>query len=162
MGQVILYNAISIDGFIAGEHDETPWSKEEWAAFQEFVKSCDVCLLGRRTYEIMRDSGEFIDGPRYIVVTSNSAADTGRYPKLSINSIADIPNGKVGLIGGAELNGSLGGLGAISEIVLDVEPIVLGSGKRLFGSHNVHLPLSLQASKRIGSSTVQNHYKVEE
>jgi len=40
--KTILYVALSADGFIAGLNDETPWSDEEWAAFQEFVKTCDT------------------------------------------------------------------------------------------------------------------------
>lgn len=31
----ILYMAMSRDVFIADEHDKTPWSDEEWAAFEE-------------------------------------------------------------------------------------------------------------------------------
>jgi dihydrofolate reductase len=81
--KTILYMAISADGFIAGANDETPWSEEEWAAFQEFVKSCDIVLLGRRTYEIMSKQGEFVDGPDYFVVTSDASADTGNFRKLT-------------------------------------------------------------------------------
>lgn len=49
----ILYMAISRDGFIADSNDETPWSDAEWEAFQEFAKSCEVVLLGKRTFQIM-------------------------------------------------------------------------------------------------------------
>lgn len=48
MSKVILYMAISADGFIAGVNNETPWSDEEWEAYREFVMSCDVCLIGSR------------------------------------------------------------------------------------------------------------------
>lgn len=158
---ITLYNAISVDGFIAGDHDETPWSDEEWVAFREFVKTCDVCLLGRRTYEIMRDGGEFVEGPEYIVVTSDHTVDTGRYKKLAIRSADDLPKvEKIGLIGGGELNGSLVELGVIDEVILDVEPVLLGSGKRLFGSHRAQSRLDLLSSRKIGAGTIQNHYKM--
>lgn len=161
MGKVILYNAISADGYIAGEHDETPWSDEEWTAFQAFIRTCDVCLLGRRTYEIMRADGQFIDGPRYIVVTNNTQFDSGSYEKISIRSANTVPDGTIiGVIGGAELNGSLASMQLIDEVVLDVEPVVLGGGKRLFGNHSVSFALQLLASRPIGSNTVQNHYRV--
>ncbi len=161
MSKVTLYMANSADGFIAGTNDETPWSDEEWTAFQDFVKSCDVCLLGRRTYEIMKNGGEFVDGTKYIVVTSDQTADTGDYEKLAINSLSDLPQvDKIGIIGGGELNGSLAAMGVIDEVILDIEPITLGQGKQLFGSHNVRLKLELLATKQIGQSTIQNHYKV--
>ena len=161
MSKVILYNAISTDGFIAGEHDETPWSDEEWVAFQEFVRSCDVVLLGRRTYSIMRDGGEFVEDGHYIVVTNDQHADTGNYEKIRIQSAVDLPNvEKIGLIGGGELNGSIAALGMIDEVILDVEPITLGQGIHLFGRHDIHLNLRLIATKQIGPSTVQDHYEV--
>lgn len=161
MSKIILYMAISADGFIAGANDETPWSDEEWTAFQEFVQSCDVCLLGRKTYEIMKNGGEFVDGTKYVVVTSDGTADTGEYEKLAINSPSDLPQaGKIGIIGGGELNGSLAKLDVIDEIILDVEPITLGQGKRLFGSHSVNLKLKLLATRQIGQSTIQNRYQV--
>lgn len=102
MSKVVLYMATSADGFIAGTNDEAPWSDEEWTAFQDFVKSCDVCLLGRKTYEIMKNGGEFIDGTRYIVVTNDQAANTGDYEKLRINSPSDLPQAeKIGVFGGS-------------------------------------------------------------
>lgn len=156
-----LYMAISADGFIAGPDDETPWSDDAWAAFQAFVKTCDVVLLGRRTYEIMRDQNEFVDGPEYVVATTNSSFDTGKLCKVNIQGKPDMPQAKkIGIIGGGELNGNLAKLGVIDEIILDVEPITLGAGKRLFGACDVRLSLSLIGSRRIGNATVQNRYKV--
>lgn len=162
MSNVILYMAISVDGFVAGPNDETPWSDQEWVAFQDFVKTCDICLLGRRTYEVMRDSGEFVAGPKYIVVTDNTAFDTGQYEKLSIKAATDMPTAqKVGVIGGGDLNGRLAQLGVLDEIILDIEPITLGAGKRLFGNREAKLNLKLLSTRQIGGNTIQNHYKVE-
>jgi len=159
--KIILYMAISADGFIADPHDETPWSDEEWAAFQEFVKTCDIVLLGRRTYEIMPKQGDFVPDPEYIVVTNDPSLDTGKFRKLSIKSKSDLPQAeRLGIIGGGELNGSLAKLGVIDEVILDVEPVTLGSGKRLFGDHDVQLTLELIESRKIGRSTIQNHYAV--
>ena len=160
--KVVLYMAMSADGFIAGAGDETPWSKAEWTAFAAFVRSCDTVLVGRRTYEIMRQQDEFVDGPEYIVATSGASLDTGNLRRLCITSKADLPRAaKLGVIGGGDLNGRLAQLGAIDEVILDVEPIVLGSGTRLFGTHHVRLNLALQASRRIGPHTIQNHYTVQ-
>lgn len=161
--KTVLYMAISTDGFVASPNDETPWSDEEWAAFREFVTSCDVVLLGRRTYEIMAKQNEFVDGPEYIVATRDESMDARDLRKVRIENRSDLPQAdKLGIIGGGDLNGSLAKIGVIDEIVLDVEPITLGEGKRLFGSHDVRLDLKLIESRTIGSSTVQNHYKVVE
>lgn len=153
--------AVSVDGFIAGASNETPWSDAEWEAYREFVKSCDVCLIGSRTYEVMKASDEFADGAKYLVVTNDSSMDAGDFEKISIQSVDDMPQvERVGVIGGGELNGSLAALGVIDEIILDVEPVTLGQGKMLFGSHNPDLKLQLIESKQLSDSTLQNHYKV--
>lgn len=152
---------MSADGFIAGKNDETPWSDDDWNAFQEFVKSCDVCLVGRRTYEIMRDDGDLEDSDPYIVVTKDKSFDTGKYEKIEIWSKAYLPNvEKVGVIGGAELNASMAELGLLDEMFIDIEPVILGQGIKLFGDHESKLKVELIGSKKIGSGTIQNHYRV--
>lgn len=161
MSKVILYMAVSVDGFIAGTNNETPWSDAEWEAYREFVKSCDVCLIGGRTYEVMTASNEFVEGVKYLVVTQDDNLSTGDFEKISIQSADDMPDAnKIGVVGGGELNGSLAELGVINEIILDVEPVTLGQGKLLFGSHKPDLKLKLLSSKQIGESTLQNHYEI--
>lgn len=158
----ILYMAISADGFIADDNDQTPWSDSAWKSFNDFVVSCDAVLLGRRTYEIMQASNEFIQGPEYIVATNDNSFNINDLRTISVTNKNDLPKmQKLGIIGGGELNGSLARLDAIDEIILDVEPITLGSGKRLFGASNIHFDLELIESKRIGDSTIQNHYLVK-
>jgi dihydrofolate reductase len=150
--------AISQDGFIAGPNDETPWSDEEWIAFQEFTRSCDVVLLGRRTFELMRQENEFIKGVNYVVVTNHPLQDMST---VTISSAADMPHApRVGIIGGGDLNGRLAELGVIDEVFLDVEAINLGAGMRLYGNHGINLPLELLNAKQLGKTTTQKHYKL--
>lgn len=158
----ILYMAISSDGLIAGKNDETPWSDESWEAFAEFIRSCDVVLLGRRTYKIMKDGDEFVDGPKYIVVTNNLSLDTGGLEKLAIKSAGDIPKvTKLGIIGGGDLNGRLAKLGVIDEVILDKESIELYEGVKLFGKHSVSPKLELVSQRRLNDSVTQYHYTVK-
>jgi dihydrofolate reductase len=161
MSKVILYMAISSDGYIAGPNDEAPWSDAEWEAFNIFVKSCDCVLLGKRTYEIMRKDGEFVSGPEYIVVTTSQSLNTGGLRKIVVNSEADLPNvDKIGVIGGGELNGRLADLGVIDEVILDVEQVELGDGIKLFGNHKpLNMRLISEKTLRNGT-TVQKHYQV--
>ncbi len=127
-----------------------------------------VCKNLRRSFasvgrpnEIMHKDGDFIEGPEYIVVTNNPNIDTGAFCKTSVKTKDDLPKVKrLGIIGGGDLNGRLAKLGAIDEVILDIEPITLGSGIRLFGDHDIRLNLELAKSRRIGEGTVQNHYTI--
>lgn len=157
----VLYMAISRDGLIAGPHDETPWSDEEWEAFQVFVQTCDIILLGKRTYQIMQEHGEFVNGPHYIVATTDQNLNTHGFEKRTIYSATDMPRaGKIGIIGGGELNGRLAELGLINEIILDTEAVDLHAGIPLFGKHKISPKLQLLSSRQLGPQTVQRHYKV--
>lgn len=153
--------AISRDGFIAGPDDETPWSSAELQSFQAFIKSCDAVILGRRTYELMKAESDLVTGPRYIVATDNESLKTDKLEKLAIESAEDLPQvDRLGIIGGGELNGRLAMLGVIDEIILDIEPIDLHEGVKLFGTYDIPLKLELLESNLIGEATVQRHYKV--
>lgn len=161
MRRVVLYMAISADGYIATSDDKTPWSDESWATFQRFCRSCDVCIVGRKTFEIMKNSDELSEGVKYLVASTDELFDAVDVEKVSIDSRSDMPmEDVVGIIGGGDLNGRLAKLGVIDEIILDIEPTVLGSGKRLFGAHTTELKLDLVSSMKLGKSTVQNHYRV--
>lgn len=161
MSEVILYMAVSADGFVAGENNETPWSDAEWESYREFVTSCDVCLIGSSTYQAMKRSDEFVEGVKYIVATSDQNLDTGTFEKLTISSADDMPKAeKIGVVGGGDLNGRLMSLDVIDEVILDIEPVILGQGIKLFGEHEVSKELRLISSKKLGESGIQNHYEV--
>lgn len=160
MATVTLYMAISADGFIATSDDNTEWvGDESWQSYLEFVANCDVVLVGKNTFQLM-EKDEFVEGTKYLVVASDSTRTN--HDSISITSKNDLPQvEKIGVIGGGELNGRLLALGVINEVILDVEPIILGSGKKLFGERNITAHLKLLNSKQISPSTIQNRYKVE-
>jgi len=66
--------------------------------FETFVKSCDVILLGRRTFEIMT-AAMSLWTPEYIVVTEDEKAGL-RYAEAGNLNSRDMPHArKVGIIG---------------------------------------------------------------
>jgi dihydrofolate reductase len=95
------------------------------------------------------------------VVTRDPSFASDKARTISIDKKSDLPIvTKLGVIGGGELNGQLAKLGLLDEMVLDIEPIKLNSGTRLFGEYDIPLKLKLLGSKRIGEATVQRHYKI--
>lgn len=159
--KIVLYMAISADGFIAGPNDEAEWvSKNSWNSYIAFVKSCDVALVGKKTAKLMSEN-EFLLDTRYYIVTTSETPVNENYSNLAIISKDDLPDvNKVGVIGGGNLNGSLAKIGLFDEIILDIEPLTLGEGIRLFGKYIPKMKLELISSKKLGEGTIQNHYKV--
>ena len=53
--KVVLYMAMSVNGCIAKENNETPWSDAVWESYYKIAKQFKAIILGRKTYEIMKD-----------------------------------------------------------------------------------------------------------
>src|SRR3989344_5804331 len=72
--QVILYMAMSVNGYIAKENNETPWSDEEWLNFSKFTKKIKNIVVGKNTHDIMKADDEFnrIGNPFTVVVTKEN------------------------------------------------------------------------------------------
>lgn len=164
--KVILYMAISADGFICDVNGVTPWSDEEFKEFYKFVKKSGNLIIGRKTYEIMKKNGEIknIKDVKIIVVSRKLKLDNEDIncvdsPDKAVELL--LKNGFVNLIigGGAELNTSFMKEKLIDGVILDVEPAFLGKGKRIFTEGRFENMLEFISEKNI-SGFMQTRYKV--
>jgi len=77
---VILYMAMTANGYIAKEDNETPWSDEGWKSFSEKVKDIKNIVVGRKTFEIMEQEEDFQKiGEPFTVVVSNKKEDDSNF-----------------------------------------------------------------------------------
>ena len=176
MGRIVVTEFVSLDGVMeapgGGEgfrHDG--WSFEidrgaEGDAFKvEETRDSAALLLGRVTYEGFADAwpsreGEFADKfnnmPKYVVSSTlkdpewtNTAVLDGDVAE-SIAKLRDEVDGDIVVHGSAQLTQALIEDGLVDELRLMVFPVVLGSGKRLFGETGDKQPLKLKDSKTVG------------
>jgi dihydrofolate reductase len=157
---------MSLDGVV-----ESP---EKWG-FQYFtdetyevigagVARADAVLLGRRTYlefaELWPTQGsevpmaEFLNtAPKYVVSATLDTLPWGPASLLSGDLAEELPRlkrqpGKDILIPGSPaLVRSLLHQGLLDELLLNICPVVVGAGMRLFDQMTTHLPLQLVASR---------------
>ena len=156
--------ACSLDGFIAGPNGEFDWitSDPEVDSAQDFSRY-DTLLIGRRTFEVMRDNGQptFPGKKNYIFSRTLTRADI---PKSSIltstpeQTTAELrsqpDNGKdIWLFGGGELFRTLLAAHLVDEVELAVIPILLGSGIPLLTAGH-HVPLKLTHHKLYKSGII--------
>jgi dihydrofolate reductase len=166
--KVILYAAITTNGLVAGKEDDTSWtSKEEWDSFRKVILDCGNVVIGRRTYELMRESNELIEGAFHVVVTSTPEKFTDSQNVIFVDSPQEALSRLRGkdfdsacVSGGGELNGSFLKENLVDEIYLDIEPIALGKGIPLFVADDFKQKLELLEVKNLSPQTVQLHYKV--
>lgn len=160
---------MTVNGYIARENDETPWSNEIWQAYYELVKKRGNIIVGKRTYELMKLAGEFkeLDYPLTIVVSSlvppQQVSEKTIFvssPQQALKILEEKGYQEVVLSGGAILNSSFLREGLIDEIYLDVEPLIFGRGIKLFAETEVETKLELLETIKLSKNIIRLHYKV--
>jgi dihydrofolate reductase len=168
--KITMQPAISLDGFIAKlDGDSETWvNPADEARYQAVVERCGAVLVGRTTYEQYKAGFEEYRNVTVFVCTTNpSYADTEKVKFLrgSAQEIlaaieTDYNFEELVVCGGGEVNGLLASAGLVDEIVVSVQPAVLGEGIPLFGSHKPNLKLELVSTNQDIAGVTQNQYKV--
>jgi dihydrofolate reductase len=139
------------------------------------LKAADVQLLGHVTYQAfasawptMQGTGAFGEKmnamPKYVVSSTLGEQDAAWQPATvlgggenlaaEVGRLKEQVQGDILVAGSAQLVQSLAREDLVDEYRLMVFPIVLGSGKRLFGEDVPPTPLRLLDSKAVGSDGV--------
>ncbi len=176
MGRIVVTEFVSLDGVMEAPGGGEPfrhggWSfeinrGEEGDKFKlDEALSSEALLLGRVTYEGFAAAwpsreGEFADKfnsmPKYVVSStleepewSNSTVLRGDVPE-AIAELRQELDGDIVVHGSARLVQTLVEHDLVDELRLMVFPVVLGSGKRLFGETTDKKPLRVVDSKMVG------------
>lgn len=167
MRKIILYSAMSLDGFIAREDGNIDWlfSDQDYG-YTEFEREVDTTLMGGSTYRTILGFGEFpYKGKRNVVFSLN--VPPGNHPWVEFvtrnipaftAALKNEPGRDIWLIGGGEINGLLLSNGLIDELILSVHPIVLGNGIPLFRNVTREASWDLISSDSFESGLCQLRY----
>jgi len=165
--KIILYIATTINGYIAKENHETPWSKEEWISFSSFINKRKNIVIGKNTYYLMKKENEFdkIGNPMVVVVSKNEMINEkniliAHSPLKAIDILNKKGFNEVVVAGGGRLNSSFLKEKLIDEIYLDIEPLIFGKGIKIFFDNNLNVRLKLLSVKKLSKNLIQLHYKV--
>ncbi|MFN8207500.1 MAG: dihydrofolate reductase family protein [Bacteroidales bacterium] len=165
MRKVILYTAVSLDGFIAGPDNEIDWlfSDEDYG-YQAFYETIDCLLWGHTTWKLVQGLKGFeIDTSRmnYIFTRNDLKSD---YPKVQYVSkgipefVKDLKmkEGRdIWLVGGGYANSILLQAGLVDDMVLSYHPVVLGNGKPLFQPVPVQQDFKTRRVEKFASGLIQ-------
>ena len=164
--KVILYMAMSVDGYIATKSDEAPWSDTVWQQYLKTVNEFGNIIVGKRTYDIMLDSGDFDDfdkRPKTIVLTSGGESlnedETAGNPNKAIKKLENAGFERVLVGGGSKTAKSFLEAGLVDEVQIDVEPVMLGTGIPLLNESN-EVKLKLSKTDQLGEGVVHLEYEV--
>jgi len=168
---LILYSAMSLDGYIAGPDEDLGFlsiveQEGEDYGYSEFVKSVDAIIIGRKTYDKVISMGyqyPHTDKDVYIITrTERPSIGTFKYYTGSLNDlVASLKSEKGKNIycdGGAEIVQELLKNKQIDEFVISIIPVLLGDGIKLFKDNRPSEKLKLVGSRSFPKGLVQLHY----
>jgi len=161
--KVVLYIAMSLDGYIAREDGRIDWlpqAENKDFGFGEFYNTIDTVIIGRTTYEqIINELSPKVwayEGKKcYVATTSNYENDQNvefisneifeKVKKMKLEKGKDI-----WLVGGGKLIDQFIKQNLVDKYVITIIPTILGDGIPLFNKDNPQIGLSLVETNRIG------------
>ncbi|WP_225758813.1 MULTISPECIES: dihydrofolate reductase family protein [Leclercia] len=171
-----VFIAVSLDGYIARQDGDIGWLLQrddptEDHGYAAFIADKEWIVMGRGSYEkVLTFEAWHYDRP--VLVLSRQLADTPvpealkgkvqfsrRTPKEVLNDLA-AQNVKRVYIDGGQVIQSFLREGLVADMVITTVPVLLGSGKPLFGSLPGDIDLTLLSSRSYASGLVQSHYRV--
>jgi dihydrofolate reductase len=185
MGRIVVTEFISVDGVIedpggAEDFKHSGWSfeinrGEEGDQFKlDETMASEALLLGRVTYQGFADAwpsreGEFADKfnnmPKYVVSSTLSDPEWANSTVLSgdlgdaVTEVKGRHEGDIVVHGSAMLVQELLERDLVDELHLMVFPVVLGTGKRLFGDTSDKKRLNLADTKVVGDGVTIMVYR---
>jgi dihydrofolate reductase len=165
MRKVIAEIAISVDGYIEGPAGELDWLvfDEEIPFLSQFLSRFEVIFYGRKTYErlgvhLLNNMRKYVFS-RTLRHVDGNAMVVNENIEETIRQIKEEEGKDIWLCGGAGMINTLARLDLIDEYLLAVQPVVLGSGKSLFGDLDKRIELRLMEAERLNSGVVILNYK---
>jgi dihydrofolate reductase len=177
MGRIVVTEFVSLDGVIEApgggdDFKHAGWTfqidrGEEGDKFKlDEALETEALLLGRTTYEGFASAwpsmtGPFADKfngmPKYVVSSTLENPEWNNTTVLKgdvvegVSKLRQDVDGDIGVHGSARLAQTLLEHDLVDELHLMVFPVVLGTGKRLFGDTTDKKPLRLTDSKIVGA-----------
>jgi dihydrofolate reductase len=181
MRDVIVFNAITLDGFFEGPGHDLSWHRvdDEFNDFAwEQIKGCETILFGRKTYEMMTS---YWPSPEAVTEDPVTADLMNFWPKIvfsrtlrkaawnntrlandavdEIQRLKDQPGKPLIIFGSANLCASLMEAGLIDQYRLLVMPVILGKGVPLFQQVESQLNLNMIGTRIFMNGNVLLTYR---
>jgi dihydrofolate reductase len=171
-----VFIATSLDGFIAREDGDIDWLLQrddptEDHGYTAFIADKDLIVMGRGSYEKVLTLGTWPYDLPVLVLSkqlAGAAVPEGLKDKLRFSSLAPWDaleklaqeNVRRIYVDGGQLVQSFLRAGLVTDMVISTVPVLLGSGRPLFGALAQDIDLKLVSSRSFPSGLVQSSYRL--
>lgn len=169
MRRVVLFIAMSLDGYIADMNGSVDWLSgqcsevENEDTYSQFIKDVDTVVMGWKTYyqvvtELSPSEWIYSDFISY-VITHNERTSTRNIrfvqesPSDLVRRLKEEDGKDIWICGGASIVQQLMQCGLIDKFYISIIPTILGSGVRLFGPLSEELKLKLTETRNYNGIT---------
>ncbi len=167
MGQLILYIATSLDGYIARSSGAVDWLfTDQDYGYEDFYNSIDRLIMGNSTYAQIQGWGDYpYPDKQGFVFSRTMRQDRDANVQFVSGDLASFvkelksQDGKdIWLVGGAAIAKTCFEHHLVDKLILSIHPLILGEGILLFPAPLPNLPLKLEASQVFSTGLVQLTY----
>ena len=169
-----VFCGVSVDGFLARPNhalDFLDAGGQESHGFEEFYKSVDVLVIGRRTFEVVVTFGSWPYGKKPVIVLSSRPLDFSTVKGGVVEQMAGEPAEIVKQMksrgfkhayidGGVTIQRFLAS-GCIDRLVITRVPVLIGAGIPLFGAVPRDISLRHVETRCFKGGLVQSEYEPE-
>ena len=179
MRKIIVYIAVSADGYIARPDGDVEWLNRRPDTIDygmgEFYKTIDTVLFGRKTYDWAVNyskthniqGGVFDRSVANYIFSRNPPKDPAEGVEFVseplepfIRKLRATPGKHIWMMGGGELIASFLDSGEIDEFDIHVIPVFIGEGIPLIAPRQRDLPLRLLECRSFDDGVIRTRYSV--
>ena len=173
-----VFIATSLDGFIARDDGAIDWLEAanqrvphpEDCGYGAFFDSVDALVMGRNTYELVSSYEVWPYANKRVVVLSSreliipldridTVSTSSKSPQVLVDQLATEGATHLYIDGGVTIQSFLRA-GLIDKLTITVIPVLLGSGKSLFGTLDQDILLEHLSTTAYDWGFVQSTYRV--
>jgi dihydrofolate reductase len=167
-GEVVLYVAQSLDGYIARPDGAVDWLDDAVGlGYEQFYRGVGALVMGRKTYEQVLTFGPFPYADRECYVVSSTRTGTAQFVRFVeidavgalVGTLRSRAGGNIWLVGGARLIRHFQERDLIDRYIIFTEPVLLGAGIPLFLEQPRELRLKLLGVTACPSGGVEARYE---
>lgn len=178
MRRIVVFNQVTLDGYIADVNGDMSWAHKQDAEWNAFVagnaKGECVLVFGRITYEMMASwwptpqamksmpvvAERMNNLPKVVFSRTLDQASWNNTKLVKDSMVAELrrmkeePGPDVVIFGSGTVVSQLAQEGLIDEYQIVVNPVVLGKGKSMFDGIKEKLTLKLTKTRTFGNGNV--------
>ncbi len=171
--QLLVFCGVSVDGFLARTNhalDFLDAGGNEPHGYEEFFRSVDVLVIGRKTFEVVLAFDKWPYGKKPVVVLSSRPLDFSTIKDGVVEQMTGEPSEitkqlkargfKHAYIDGGITIQRFISAGLIDRLVVTRVPVLIGEGIPLFGPVSQDIALNHVATRTYRGGLVQSEYKL--